>query len=373
MRQLFTTLLWICISWPAASSQVSYLDRPDLLEQVETCLHHTYEFSFDKARNIQATLSSSTPGHPAPVFLEALIVYWENFPLIPSKKASEQFIILMDNVIELGKEYSKYEHTYVEGVFFDLFGRAFKAMFWADNGKSAKVIPDLGNMYRNTKKGFELQEQFSEFYFSTGLYNYYIEAYPSAHPAFKPLVSFMHKGDRELGLKQLNHAINHTVFLKVESILFMSLILLNYEEDLNSAAIYSEKLVREFPDNIYFQGHLINILLHQQRFGMVQELLSAMDQQSDSYSVMIRTLANAYMKEIVTGEESRSGTAYLETIELADKFGPFADIYKAMAYMGLSRLYKKRGQLSESESYYRKASHLTTYSFILEEQASGSR
>jgi len=371
-KQLIITIgLLFCLV--RAEAQVSYLDRPDLLGKVEICLQHTYGFSFTEARAIQSDLALSTPGHPAPVFLEALIVYWENFPLLPTKEASRRFISLMNKTIELAKQYSKYDQTYIESVFFDLFGRAFKTMFWADNGKSGKVIPLMGPMYRNTKKGFDLEEQFAEFYFSTGMYNYYIEAYPAAHPVYKPLVSFMHKGDRELGLKQLNHAINHTVFLKVEAILFMSLIQLNYEEDLNSAAIYAGRLVREYPGNIYYQGHLINILLHQHRFGKVEELLAAMEQQSDSYSKMIRTLASAFMNEKVPGEESQSGTAYLETIELAEKFGPYADLYKAMAFMGLSRLHRKNGQQSQADSFARKASHLTTYSFILEEKASGSR
>ena len=140
-----------------AEAQVSYLDKPDLLEKVEVCLQHTYGFSFGEARSIQMELSSTTPGHPAPVFLEALIVYWENFPLAPSNEASSHFISLMDRAVELSKELREDSVTYTEGVFFDLFGRAFQAMFWADNGKSGKVIPDLGNMYRYTKKGFELQ------------------------------------------------------------------------------------------------------------------------------------------------------------------------------------------------------------------------
>ncbi|MCD4710587.1 MAG: hypothetical protein K8R52_07055 [Bacteroidales bacterium] len=356
-----------------AEAQVSYFDRPDLLEKVEVCLQHTYGFSFDEARSIQSALSSSTPGHPAPLFLKALIVYWENFPLVPSKEASKHFISLMDSTVELARGHGENNQSYIEGVFFDLFGRAFKAMYWADNGKSGKVIPDLGNMYRHTKKGFDLQEQFVEFYFSTGLYNYYIEAYPTAHPAFKPLVAFMQRGDRELGLKQLNHAIHHTVFLKVESLLFMSLIQLNYEEDLNSAAIYAERLVREYPGNIYYQGHLINILLHQHRYGMVRELLSATAHQKDNYSEMIRTLAAAFIAEKESGHENRAMTGYMETVELAETFGPFADIYRAMGYMGLSRLYEMRGLHSESGSYARKASRFTTYSFILDEQFPGSR
>ena len=373
MRRLLITLGWISISWTVASSQVSYLDRPDLLEKVEHCLQHTYGFSFAEARNIQSALASSTPGHPAPIFLEALIVYWENFPLAPSKEASKQFISLMDQAMNLSKALRENMQTYTEGVFFDLFGRAFKAMFWADNGKSTKVIPDLGNMYRYTKKGFDLQEEFVEFYFSTGLYNYYIEAYPEAHPSYKPLVAFMHKGDRELGLKQLHHAINHTVFLKVEAILFMSLIQLNYEKDLNSAAIYAERLVKDYPGNIFYQGHMINILLHQHRYDLVRNLLEETADQDDLYSEMIRTFAGAFLAEKESGEGGRARTGYIETIDMAETFGPIADIYMAMGYMGLSRLHEKEGLHKEAKDYARKASRLTAYAFILDEQNPGSR
>jgi len=363
----------MCTTWTVASPQVSYLDRPDLLEKAGTCLEHTYAFSFRQARNIQAELQTATPDHPAPYFLEALIVYWENFPLSPSMKASDDFIHLMDQVIELSGVLREDTLTQTEGIFFDLFGRAFKAMFWADNGKPGKIIPDLRNMYKYTKKGFELKDQFVEFYFSTGLYNYYIEAYPEAHPGYKPLIAFMHKGDMELGLEQLNYAINHTVFLKVEALLFMSLIQLKYEYDVNSAAIYAERLVRDYPENIFYQGHLITILLHQNRFNQVRNLLEDTAGQKDLYSEMIRRLAEAFMAEKESGEASLARRAYQETIELAESFGPYADTYMAMGYMGLSRLFAKQGLKSESQAYARKASRLTSYAFILDEESPVAR
>jgi len=367
MRYVLSLLSILSFSWTISQAQLSYLKRPDLLEKVEACLHYTYSFNFTEARDIHTALHELTPGHPTPHFLEALIVYWENFPLTPSMEASANFIELMDRSVDLSKALRKDSLTYTEGVFFDLFGRAFTAMFWADNGKSAKLIPDLGNMYRFTKKGFELTEQFDEFYFSTGLYNYYIEAYPETHPGYKPMVAFMHKGDRTLGLEQLVHAINHTVFLKVEATLFMSLIQLNYEKDLNSAAVYAEKLVSEYPRNIFYQGHLINILLHQHRYEEIKMLLQKTASQDDSYSEMIRTLASAFLAEKESGDENRARAAYTKTIEQAKIFGPFADIYQAMGYMGLSRLFEKNGLFKESKNSARKAARLTNYSFILEE------
>ncbi len=373
MRRLLIALGWICVSWTVASSQISYLGRHDLLEKVEVSLQHTYGFSFEEARSIQGELLSLTPDHPAPFFLEALIVYWENFPLVPSTEAATRFVSLMDQCLDLSKELREDTLTYTEGVFFDLFGRAFKAMFWADNGKSGKLIPDLGNMYRYTKKGFNLKDKFKEFYFSSGLYNYYIEAYPEAHPGYKPLVAFMHKGDRELGLEQLSYAINHTVFLKVEATLFMSLIQLNYENDLNAAAVYAEKLVQDYPGNILYQGHLINILLHQHSYAPVRRLLLETAEQEDLYSELIRTFAGAFLAEKESEDAHQARSGYMETIALAEAFGSFAEIYEAMGYMGLSRLYETEGLHQEAEDYKRLASRLTNYAFILDEQVPGSR
>lgn len=373
MRLFLSSLFVVFLCWTSASPQISYLNSPDLLEKAGTCLDHTYAFSFREARSIQSELLGATPDHPAPYFLDALIVYWEYFPLSPSHEASDQFIGLMDRVVELSAGLRKDPGTYTEGVFFDLFGRAFKAMFWADNGKPAKLIPDLGNMYRFTKEGFELKEQFVEFYFSTGLYNYYIEAYPEAHPGYKALVAFMHKGDREQGLIQLNHAINHTVFLKVEALLFMSLIQLKYENDVNSAALYAERLVQEYPGNIFYQGHLITILLHQQRYQHARNLLGATARQKDPFSEMIRSFSSAFMAEKETGQDELARTGYLDTIERAERLGPYADTYRAMGYMGLSRLFDKQGLHSESKAYARLASRLTSYAFILDGPSPAAR
>jgi AcrR family transcriptional regulator len=373
MRKQLAIVILQLGSLVSAGAQSSYLDRPDLLALADSCLRHTYGFSFTAARRFQRELENLTPSHPAPPFLEALILYWEHFPLTPEDEASEEFVRLMDTSINRAGEMMNDSLNRKEGVFFDLFGRAFKAMFWADNGKAAKVVPDLRTMYIHAMEGFSLKEEMSEFYFSTGLYNYYIEAYPEAHPVYKPLVSFMQEGDRELGLSQLNYAMQHSVYLRVEATLFMSIIQLKYENDQNTAALYAERLFREYPRNIFYQGHLINILLHQHRYQRTGEVLSLMVHQHDPYTEMIRTHAKAYMTEMSGRSDRQAETEYEAVLEMAGHIGPFADTYMAMAFMGLSRLYEARGLDSESKRFARKAEKYTSYRFILDEKRDDPR
>jgi len=359
---IFVLVIWI----PLLPAQSSYLDKPELMAMADSCLKFTYNFLFTEAREYQQRLEQLSPEHPAPYFLEALILYWEKFPLTPENESSDHFIALMERSIDLGKAMLSDEKLYLEGVFFELFGRAFQAMFWADNGKSGKVIPDLGPMYNQTRKGFLLQKQFIEFYFSTGLYNYYVDAYPEAHPIYKPILAFMHRGDRELGLRQLNFAIENSTFLKVESLLFMSLIQLNFEQDLKTAALYAERLYRSYPRNIYYQGHLLMIQLQRKKYSRVKEILTSMRGQKDNYSKMIKSMATAGLAEHA-GDYREAERNYQSTIELAKGIGTFANLYQAIGYMGLSGLYEGKGKKTEAKKNARKAASYTNYKFILGE------
>ena len=364
----YLIVLGLLIPWRVLPAQPNYLERPDLMALADSCLRHTYDYSFGQARKFQQALYRETPDHPAPSFLEALIIYWEHFPLTLDDPACERFIHLMDLSSARAGPMIDQESSHLEGVFFDLFARAFKAMFWADNGKPLKILPDLRIMYDHTLEGFTLKERMPEFYFSTGLYNYYVEAYPEAHPVYKPILSFMQEGDRQLGLLQLNHSIYYSVYLRVEALQFMALIQLNYENDLNSAALYAWRLYQEYPANAYFQGLLVGILLHQHRYQAVREILAGRKDQEDQWSRMIRTLAQAFMEEKLGGSDIAAGKKYNELIEMADRFGPVAESYEAMGYMGLSRLYRKRGLTGEARRCEKKAGNYTVYRFILDEK-----
>ena len=366
-----TLLLFFTLS-PALSAQVSFLDKPAALKKSKKCLELIYNFSFDEASAIQADLLKSYPENPAPYFMKGLIIYWQNFPLLPDNPASETFIKMMDEAIHKAGAMKEDPIYFTEGTFFDLFGRAFKAMYWADNGKATKLIPDLGSMYSNTIKGFELKEEFVEFYFSCGLYNYYIEAYTEAHPIYKPLVSFMKDGDKQTGLLQLQYAIDNCIYVKAEALLFMSIIQLNYENDLSSASKYAGQLYNTYPHNSYYWGLNIIILMHLGRFNEVIQLLSENAIHDNSFKQLIILLARAYIDEHTSQNTDHALSNYEKGIEIADRFEVFGDLYKAIAYMGLSRLAGRDNNETQEKKFKNLAEKHTNYNYIISGTGNGS-
>jgi hypothetical protein len=364
--RIFLSSILIIFSVTFLSGQQNILDQPSILGKVEKCLYSTYGYNFSEAYTLQAELENDLPNHPAPHFLKALIIYWENFPLLPKDPKAKKFIASMDKAIELSKPMKLTQDKEMEGIFFDMHARAFKGMFWADNGKIARVIPDLDNMYINTMKGIEFKEEFNEFYFSSALYNYYLVAYVDKHPAYKPIVALFRKGDRKLGLQELQYAIDSTTYIKYESLLFMSLIQLNYEENLYAATDYMATLYSYFPDNIYYLGQYLIILLHNQKYDDAAKLSKDLSSHPDDFNQMIYYLSEGFLMENQQKKYSEAKKQYTKTIGYSKQFGTIADLYAAIAHAGLSRIAKAEDDQKSARKHRRISSHLSRYDFILD-------
>ena len=151
------------------------------MEQIRLGIDRIYNYEFDQAEYALNLLENNYPEHPVTSFYEGLIYYWKYYPLIPGQPGASEFEQAMQISWERAGRLKK-NHQDIEGVFFELMSRAFIVMYYADNGRSSKAISHLGKIYRDILEGFDMQDEFKEFYFISGLYNYYREAYPEAYP-----------------------------------------------------------------------------------------------------------------------------------------------------------------------------------------------
>lgn len=349
-------------------SQKNLLTNKRILDVIYDGLTSMYSYDFGPAHEALEEVRKEYPDHPVTPFFEGLITYWEYYPLIPGQSEADTFTFLMEDCISKAEKMLDKDENDIEGVFFDLFGRAFYVMFWSDNGKPGKVFPNLNQMYKETLKGFELKDVFNEFYFTTGLYNYYIEAYPEIHPVYKPVAMLFRKGNRDKGLKQLQYCAEHSVFLRVEARLFLSLIYLNYENDIKSAQEYASELYREFPKNPYYAGNYVEILLYNHKYFFVPIILDHLSEMNDDFARMQAHLYNGLYLEKSKIQNDDAVKEYNLALSMAEKYGAFASHYNAIAWMGLGRYYQERRDHSRAEEYFHKAKEATAYKYILNDR-----
>ena len=367
MNRIIITSLLIFIFLPMFS-QGRLLDDPAMLEEIRTGIHCIYYGDFQSSENVIRKLENKYPFHPAVEFLMALQIYWKEFPLTPSNPASEKFTSLMLECVEKAEKMEEKNENDLEAVFFDLFGRAFYIMYWADNGKPGKVFPHMNQLYRNTLKGFEMKEKFNEYYFTTGLYNYYIVAYPEDHPSYKPVARLFSGGNKELGIKQLKYCAENAVFVRVEAKLFLSLIYLNYEQDLDKASEYAAELYREFPKNSYYTGKYLEILLYNQKYFFAPILIQRLEENPSDFSQMLSNLFRGMYLEKYNGDYQSAETEYLKALKLSEQYGDFSSYYNAIAWMGLGRCSKRNGDRHAANKYFKMAKSATNFEYILKDQ-----
>lgn len=347
------------------SGQTNLLENPVLLGHVKKGLDAIYSFDFEEGERQIQEVSKYTTDHPALYFLKGFEIYWKYFPLTPDSEKAPEFIEMMEECIRISRDRLDKNENDLEAIFFDLFGRSFYVMFWADNGKPAKVFPHLNILYRHTVEGFDLMHVFNEFYFTTGLYNYYIEAYPEKHPAYKPIVALFQDGDKVKGLEELKYCANHAVFLRVEAKLFLSLLYMNYENNPDSASVYAAELYNEFPENPYYAGNYLEILIYNKKYFFAPIILDRLKNDDNEFSRMQYNLFMAMYLEKYEMKYAESKKLYDIAVELSLRYGYFADHYTAMAYMGLGRYYARKGNDSKANKYFRDAGKNTAYDYVL--------
>lgn len=344
-------------------SQEYILDDPGLLRTIKKGVNHIYNYEFDKAMKIYNHISKHRPEHPVKYFYYGLSVYWEQYPLTPKSERADEFVDAMYNTMNASKPLLDKDNKDTEGVFFDLVSRSMLMMYYADNEESAKTIKYAPSAYKQVLKSFELKELFNEYYFITGLYNYYIEAYPEKHPVYKPLTFFFQGGDKQLGLKQLKYASEKTTFIRVEASLFLALIYYNFENKPDSAVHYIEKLHKTFPDNPYFLSKYVEYLILDKQYDEGHHYLQKMVKQhkKNNYIVMKGIIFKGIIEEIENQNYNKAKKDYKLGLKIARYYDPRSSEYISYAYYGLARIAKYEGEQELSKSYHKKARAISKY------------
>ena len=255
-------LLLLFLTPVAVNAQI--LRDPASLSQVKQSIENIYNLRFDEARENCKKLSMTYPGHPVTYLLNGLITYWEEFPLLPSSPARASYENDMKKCIELS-EGEKNSADEAEYLLADLSARGMLLLFYTDNDISKEAFPLAISTYKYIRRSFDYTSVYNDFYFFTGIYNYYRVAYPEAYPLYKPLALLFPKGDKMKGINDLHTAATNSILFKAEASSFLSEICLSFENNYEQAFEHSKYVHELYPSNyMYLSMFIKNLLLLKQ-------------------------------------------------------------------------------------------------------------
>lgn len=338
IKRIIIPVLILCLYLPGIFSHAQILRNAENMAMIKAGVDHIYNFEFDEARNVYDNLSKLYPEHPVTHMFRGLMTYWENYPLLPGSTGRQSFEDDLYACMEQS-ETSTGNQEEAEYEMLNLSARGMLLLFFADNEISMEVFSVASGTYKHVKRAFDFKTTYADFYFITGLYNYYREAYPEAHPIYKPIAFFFPKGDKETGLKELNIAARQAIFLKAEAYSFLSGIYISFENDFQQAFQYSKTLHELYPRNTQYLAVFIKNLLLIKRYDEAERIISeSRKSYRNPYLMAQLNILQGIVLEKRYGNLSLAKTYYLSGLREAEPFGIYAGEYNAYAYFGLSRI-----------------------------------
>jgi tetratricopeptide (TPR) repeat protein len=342
-------------------------DRKIEADLTRSALDHIYNLQFSESEKSIRQLEKAGKTHIV-YFLKALQTYWKYMPL---KKGTEEYILyehyLISSVKQADELYMKDQHKDVEGIFFSFASYGKLAVFYADEGSVMKAVSYASKAYFSLKKGFELKDDFAEFYFTTALYNYFREKYPENNPMYKPFTWFFEKGNKNLGIDQLIFASDRALFTKAEANYYLFHINLRYEKNPSSAVKYAKTLHEVYPENPLFQAYYCESLLFDKKFEVAERLIENLQSVDQPFYRILTYLFQGMLLEKYRPNFKEAEKHYLKALELADSYNFDVNYYKSLAWAGMARLADREGDKDKARDHYSKAMKLAPYDIVTDE------
>lgn len=359
MNKLFLFFLLFC---SVAHAQQNILDSKNTVELTHKSLQYLYNLEVNESLRYAEKLKALLPEHPAYPLLQALSIRWAEAPLDVTTEAYEVLQNHLFQSLAASEKILEKDENNSEGMFLALASHGLLAMFYAEEGSYFKAASEAKNAYGYLKDGMDLMKEYPDFYFSTGLYNYYREAYPEKHPVYKPFLWFFKSGDKELGLKQLQQAREKSIFMQAEAGLYLEHIYLRYELNPKAASAVSKDLIEKYPDNLIFRSDYVEALLESESYKEAEKALPPLLNSNRPHFIMVGQIFKGVLKEKYYGQTEQALALYQQALETgASCDSERAKDVKSIAYTGLGRIAQKQGDSKAAKDYYKTAISYSQY------------
>jgi len=361
LQMKYRVIFFIFCSVFKAYSQGSLIDQPTSLAVVKKGLYYIYNTETRKAEQYIHLVEELMPKHPVAPMMRALNINWSSNPVESDSEEFRKLSGFLQLALDRTKDYLHKDPDDIEAVFFAIVIYGWLAQFYDEDGHTFKALNAAKKAYQYMKVGFDLLDRDPEFYFSTGLYNYYRVQYPESNPVYKPFVWFFRSGNKELGLQQLDHASKEATFTSAEAAMYLAHIYLRYENKPQTAVKYSGDLVNRFPRNMFFKVNYGEALLAAGEFQKAYIIIQILVQDSkDFYRMSGEVFYGIYMEKHIS-DLPKAKIWYQKSLKTGEHLGARADNKKSLAYAGLARIADAQGDKDAARDHYKKAMKLAQY------------
>jgi hypothetical protein len=327
--------------------------------RVTKSINSMYDFNFPVAERDFAVLAYQYPEHPLPDFLMALGYWWRIEVDVTNEKYDDIFIEYLDRAIGKAEVIYDEDETNKEAAFFLAAGYGFQSRLYSERKKWTKAA--WGG--RNALKYMELsrgEEEFNpELLLGDALFNYFSVWIPDNYPLLKPVMALFPKGNKELGLQQLEQVASNAFYTRVEAQYFLFRLYASEENKPYEALRISEYLHSKFPNNPYFHRsyarHLYTVGRWTESLNQSLEILDRIDAKQVGYEANSGRYAAFYVAEYNRriGDMVEAKKYYLKTVSYGEESESQESGYYLHALVQLGKMETAAGNKALAKQYFK--------------------
>jgi hypothetical protein len=317
-----------------------------------------YNFEFEKAERGFLVMQYQYPEHPLPYFLMGLSTWWKIAPDIENKKLDDLFLNQMEVVIDKAKKLLDDDPGNKEAAFFLAGAYGFQGRLLSERKSWTKATFAGKNAlkYLNLSRGED--ELNPELLLGDALFNYFSVWIPENYPILKPVVAFFPKGDKELGLRQLEDVAQNAFYARVEAQYFLFRLYASEEKQPYKALAITDYLHSKFPNNPYFHRsyarHLYTVGRMTESKEQSEEILERIEAKWTGYEANSGRYAAFYLAQYHerVNERALAKKYYLQTLSYGEESESQESGYYLYSLIALGKMANEDKEKAKAKEYF---------------------
>ncbi|WP_394332157.1 tetratricopeptide repeat protein [Anditalea andensis] len=220
--------------------------------RITEAVNSMYNFDFKTAERGFLVMKHSYPEHPLPDFLIGLSQWWKIAPNMDDTRYDKRFLAYMDSAIYKAEKILKKEPENKEAAFFLAGSHGFKGRLYSERKSWTKATFSGRNALKYLEMSRGDEELNPELILGDALFNYFSVWIPENYPLLKPVLALFPKGNKQLGLKQLEEVSANAFYARVEAQYFLFRLYSGEEKKPYEALNITTYLHDKYPNNAYF-------------------------------------------------------------------------------------------------------------------------
>lgn len=200
------------------------------------------------------------PDHPIWEMWDAMELWWVVLEDLYDHSHDERLMEAMKRSDYAAGQLLNREPNHPDALIIRALANGYIGRHYSNRDRWLASVNVARKAYGTYQTLMDVEPDFPDNEFVQGMISYYAEYIPEEYPMVRAVAWFFPDGDKQEGLRKIRIASEEGVFSRPEATYFLGNILLNYENEVNKALSYFQKLVNKYPDNGYFRRLMVRTL-----------------------------------------------------------------------------------------------------------------